>query len=611
MQIRWMALGMGLVFSGIVCAQNTYRYQLDLTKVEDDQLKVVLNTPAVTEEMVEFQIPKIVPGTYSISDFGRFVSEFMAYDAQGNPLATEKIAVNQWQIKEASGLAQITYTLDDTFDTGLDNVVFEPSGTNFEKGENYIINNHGIFGYLKGYENQPFEVAITRPENFYGASALDRKGTEGNTDTFVAERYFDLADSPIMYCEPDTASVVVGGAKVIVSVYSPGDMVSAAFVKDQVSEILEAQEAYLGGELPVDRYAFLIYLFQGNSLSGAYGALEHSYSSMYFLPEYGEEQIANIVRDISSHEFFHIITPLNIHAEQIGNFDFIDPQMSQHLWLYEGVTEYSSHHAQISYGLTDLEDFLEEFRQKIIDSRDNYDDELPFTEMSKFVLDKYEDEYGNVYQKGALIGFCLDIALRQWSAGEYGIQDLMRDLAKSYGKDVSFKDEELFDKIAELTDPSIKDFLTTYVSGPTPLPLAETFNAIGVEFIEEKPVERLVMGVGLNYNSETERIFVQDASSGTAFTEKLNLQTDDEFVTIKGNELTINNFQEVFEDLANTRRKKKVVMTVMRKQEDGSYRLVRLKAKAITTEVIAYNVLEPKKKPTTEEVALREAWLSN
>ncbi|HAA14133.1 MAG TPA: peptidase M61 [Cytophagales bacterium] len=611
MQMRCMALGLGLLFSGSLVAQDTYRYQLDLTQVVDDQLKIVLNTPAVTDSLVEFQIPKIVPGTYSISDFGRFVSSFMAYDVQGNSLSTDQVGVNRWQIANAEELAQITYTLDDTYDTDLGNVVFEPSGTNFEIGDNFVINNHGMFGYLKGYENQPFEVAITRPENFYGASALDRKSPQGNTDIFTASRYFDLADSPIMYCEPDTATVIVGGAEVIVSVYSPGDKVSAAFVRDQVTEILKAQEAYLGGNLPVDRYAFLIYLFEGNSLSGAYGALEHSYSSMYFLPEYGEEQIAEIVRNISSHEFFHIVTPLNIHSEEIGDFDFIDPQMSQHLWLYEGVTEYSSHHAQIVYGLTDLEDFLSEFREKIIDSRQNYNDELPFTEMSKYVLDRYEDEYGNVYQKGALIGFCLDITLRQWSEGDYGLQNLMRDLAKSYGKDVSFQDDGLFDKIAELTDPSIKNFLTTYVSGPTPLPIEASFNAIGVNFVEEMPVDKLVMGVGLNYNSETERIFIQDISAATEFAQKLKLQAGDELVSIKGNELNINNFQGIFEDLSNTPQKKKVTMTVMRPQEDGSYRKVKLKAKAITTEVIAYNVLEPKEELTVEEDALRNAWLSN
>lgn len=238
-----LAIGLGSVAN----AQDTYRYSLNLEDVSDDQLTVSLNTPTVTDSIVEFHIPKIVPGTYSISDFGRFVSDFSAYDAQGNLLTVDKLSTNRWTISDAQSLAHITYTLDDSFDTDLSNVIFEPAGTNFEAGDNFVLNTHGIFGYLEGYKDQPFELSITRPADFYGATALEHTETKGNVDTFSAPRYFELADAPIMYCLPDTATVTVGGAEVMVSVYSPNDMVKANFVREQVTEVLRAQEAYLGG----------------------------------------------------------------------------------------------------------------------------------------------------------------------------------------------------------------------------------------------------------------------------------------------------------------------------------------------------------------------------
>jgi predicted metalloprotease with PDZ domain len=40
-----------------------------------------------------------------------------------------------------------------------------------------------------------------------------------------------------------------------------------------------------------------------------------------------------------THEFFHIVTPLSIHSKEIQDFDYND-KMSEHLWMYEGVTEY-------------------------------------------------------------------------------------------------------------------------------------------------------------------------------------------------------------------------------------------------------------------------------
>src|SRR5690606_41304079 len=86
-----------------------------------------------------------------------------------------------------------------------------------------------------------------------------------------------------------------------------------------------------------------------------------------------------------------------------------------------------------------------------------YKDNLPFTEMSLGCLHEHEDQYGNVYQKGALIGMCLDILLREHSEGKIGMKDMMAMLSSEYGKDVSYQDEELFVKIARLSTPKIRE----------------------------------------------------------------------------------------------------------------------------------------------------------
>ena len=52
---------------------------------------------------------------------------------------------------------------------------------------------------------------------------------------------------------------------------------------------------------------------------------------------------------------------------------------------------------------------------------------------------------------------CLDILLRDQSKGEFGIKDMMVKLSNEYGKDKSFEDIELFDKIAQLSSPEIRD----------------------------------------------------------------------------------------------------------------------------------------------------------
>lgn len=96
---------------------------------------------------------------------------------------------------------------------------------------------------------------------------------------------------------------MVGGAEVLIGVYSPNKIITAQQIMDNVSEILEAQGKYLGGKLPVDKYAFLFYFTDTASVSGM-GALEHKNSSVYFLPEMPIQDIAETLRDVCAHEFF-------------------------------------------------------------------------------------------------------------------------------------------------------------------------------------------------------------------------------------------------------------------------------------------------------------------
>jgi predicted metalloprotease with PDZ domain len=68
-----------------------------------------------------------------------------------------------------------------------------------------------------------------------------------------------------------------------------------------------------------------------------------------------KEELVKSMMDVVSHEFFHIVTPLTIHSKEIQDFDYNDPKMSEHLWMYEGVTEYFANLFQINQGLIDEE----------------------------------------------------------------------------------------------------------------------------------------------------------------------------------------------------------------------------------------------------------------
>jgi predicted metalloprotease with PDZ domain len=268
---------------------------------------------------------------------------------------------------------------------------------------------------------------------------------------------------------------------ILISVYSPNQKIKAAEVAQQISPLLKAQLKYLGGKFPVNNYAFLI-VMSAHLKNGSYGALEHAQSSFYYLPEDSIQVMGPVIQDVSAHEFFHIQTPLNLHSKEIGSFDFQNPQMSEHLWLYEGLTEYAAHHMQLQGGLITLTEFLNRMTEKYRASNFSFDNSIPFTKMSKGVLGKYKDEYGNVYQKGALIGLSLDLYLRSETNGRYGTQQLIRELAARFGPEKSFEDDDLFRLIAETSKvKGIENFLSTYISGNKALPLASLLPKIGCE----------------------------------------------------------------------------------------------------------------------------------
>ncbi|MGL1888314.1 MAG: peptidase M61 [Reichenbachiella sp.] len=605
-----LILAMTLLVSTVALAQSKYTIDVDLINVLDDRIMLTMNTPTVTGDSVEFHIPKIVPGTYSISDFGRFVQDFKAYDAQGAELMVDSVTANRRLITGAKSLSKITYWIEDTYDTKQGNVIFEPAGVNIEEGKNFVINTFGVVGYLEGMKDMPYEVTFTKPANMFGASALKKEMINDTVDVFYTNNYFDLADGPILYCEPDTTTFIVGGAEILVSVYSPNNKLESSFVKDQLVPTLEAQKIYMGGELPVKNYAFLIYLTDGPTLSGGMGALEHSYSSMYVLPEIDPERIAQIVRDVAAHEFFHIMTPLNIHSEEIGDFDFINPKMSKHLWLYEGMTEYAAGLAQVKYGEMSFSDYIEDMAGKIEHSA-RFQDDLPFTEMSKGCLDEYEDQYGNVYQKGALIGMSLDIRLRELSGGAYGVEEMMIDLATMYGVEQSFKDEVLFDTITALTFPEIRAFFDDYVEGPIPIPYSEFLAKVGLTYTEGQDTTELSLGnVGLSLG-EDNRLVIAGVDQMNEFGLEMEYHDGDVLISINGEEVNLETYKEVFENYKkNNVEGDLITVVVQRENKKGKLKSVKLKGHALAVEVKSKSELSVNKGASEAQLALRKAWVN-
>lgn len=593
--------------------QRSYQYAVDLTHLTNDELKVVLLTPEVTRQEIFFYMPKIVPGTYNNSNFGKFVKNVKAFDKAGKllPVAIQPDS-NSWKIKKANSLYRIEYNVEDTWDAAFKHNVYEMAGTNFEEGKNFVINNCGVFGYLDGYRDIPFELSFTRPANFYASTALAPVSTSSNKDVFRCDNLDRLYDSPIMFCVPDTTTIKVGNTNVLVSVYSPKKQLQSGAIAEKLKTLLFAAKNYLGGKLPVSKYAFLYYFNSEQPTVHGQGAWEHSYSSFYSLNERPEKEEMQQVIDFSSHEFFHIITPLNICSKEVREFNFNKTILSKHLWLYEGSTEYDAQHTQVTQGMISPEEFLKRMAFKILYSRKLLNDTLPFTKLSLGSADEYAAQYYNVYQKGALINACLDIYLYKLSEGNYGLQNLKHDLSIKFGPKNYFKDDELFDIITQLTFPEVRSFFSKYVEGNNALPYEEFFGLAGVDYIAKRETNNFTLGGFTTAVNATGGIVVENTRRMNEFGKKLGIQRGDELVSLNGTLLNQSNFTEEMNKFITTAKEgDSVTVVVKRKNAGGEMENVTLSAPAMKIKRVEEHLLEFNSNPTEAQLKIRNAWLNS
>lgn len=533
------------------------KVSIDLVNVEDDKVMVTVDPGKFGDSQTTFYIPKTVPGTYSLDNYGKFIEDLKAFDYSGKPIQVSRKDDNTWIFENAVNLDKVTYWVNDSFDVAGEEGIFSPAGTNILDKENFMLNLHAFVGYFQNQEELPYQLSIHRPNNLIAGTSMpltrtltDPKTPASKTDYYNSNRYFDIIDNPIMYAAPDTTYINVQGIRVLIHVYSPNKVYTSKSIKPEIEKMITAQKRFLGDIDNTSNYAILLYLTNPEDTDAqGYGALEHHTSTVVVLPEEMPLDALNqTMTDVVSHEFFHILTPLNIHSNEIHYFDYNNPQMSQHLWMYEGVTEYFAHLFQVNQDLISEQDFYDRMSSKIEDAK-NYDDTVPFTLMSKNILEEpYKSDYYNVYLKGALIGMALDLKLRELSKGEKGILDLMKDLSQKYGKNQPFEDNALIPQIVELTFPEIEDFFREYITGENPIPYEQFLEKAGVEMAETTITTSYFIKGQIPYIDavpDSGELFFRNNISLNSFWLELGVKNGDLIKSINGTNYNVQNVYEL------------------------------------------------------------------
>lgn len=602
---------LALLFAGFLQAQNEYTITADLKNVEKDKVKVVCSVPKVTQSEVVFVFPNLVPGSYALKEYGRYIENFKAYDANGKTLKTKKADKYNYTILNATTLSRVEYSVNDSWEEkNGSKFIFQPGGTNIEAGKNFVVNNMGFFGYVEGYKNLPYKLKFTKPESLIGYTYLKKKESATDVEDYTVKNYDELADNPILFCKANYSYFTVGNCKANVCVYSASGKMQAADIAAKLEKVGSAMEKFFG-TLPVNEYYFLFYFDdpknipqrKGKGLGSGIGALEHNHCSFYYLMETDfESDLDRMLNEVCSHEFLHILTPLNLHSKEIADFNFRVPVMSKHLWMYEGVTEYFSNLAQLQDSILTLKKFWEEMRGKMRQSATF--DEFSFTDMSKNVITpENQARYLSVYSRGALMAMVLDWTIIESTEGRMNLKKTMFKLAEIYGADRPFNDDELIGKFVEVTSPEVKVFFDRFVTGSDPLYFPDAFKKIGYRYKLGQQEKAYTFGrFGVKYDPDKQQ-FLFFGVEPNAF----NVQNNDVLISINDTMVTTDNAQEL-------------VGTAFYENTDGSSLRMRIERGGVTQSLAGKpqqgtrtlkNYIAPLESPTEKQLSTFKHWLED
>lgn len=568
------------------------KFYLDLTDRDSDIFTVTLFPEKLSDENRIYQFASIAPGTYQRMDLGRFVKSFVAYDKSGNEIETKQKSLNQWSISDPGDVKKIVYEIEDTWDTPVDSDrIYLMCGSSIEN-DNVLINGQCVFGYFHGMQSEPILVKIKYPEDWLLGTAL-QLNEEGY---YEAESYDYIVDSPILLGKLTKESITISNANVDVFTYSKTGLLKSSDILGSIEDILKAEDAFTKG-LPVDHYTFL---FHFEDVSA--GAWEHSYSSEYIYKEDSlSERLKQNIRDVVAHEFFHIVTPLNIHSELIEEFNFVKPELSQHLWLYEGVTEWASHILELRGSLISLEDYLKVLHNKLSISQ-AYDKNISLTYLGVHSTE-LQDQYVNIYMKGAIVAGLLDIRLLELSNGKRGLREVITELYQKYGPYKPFNEETFFDDFAAMTYPEISDFFEKYIKGTEPLPVKEYYENIGINYFEKGTYDSSKVSLGILVGFNGSNFFIEKVSDESPGANVL--KAGDVIDKVNGEQITMENVHKIFAQIRTTHHVgDSVSMTVLRdnKSVELEFKLTASREK---------HVFSVDENATEEQVKLRNAWMRN
>jgi len=503
-------------FLNVRPAHAEIKYTISLIHPEQHLFHVTMEVPNV-QSHVDLQMAAW-DALYQIRDFSSHVQRVSA-TLNGQSAPIEKLDKLTWRV-QGDGIVKVSY---DTFwdDPG-------PFSSQLNS-EHAFINPAMILLYVPGRRHEETWLSFAEiPGDWKLATATPMLVTMAGAvrlTSLQAPSFDVLADGPIEIAKfeeftlhdltPPVRVIIHGGD------YKRRD-VETALRKICVYELKLMEGA------PYPNYTFIFHI--GRVATGAGGGMEHSNSTAIYIPS------GDFLPNVSAHEFFHLWNVKRIRPASLEPLDPTREMYTRSLWFAEGVTNTFSSYSLVRTGLWSKQDFYQDLSMQITELESRPAEQWQSAEQSS--LDAWLEKYAlynqpqssvSYYTKGQILGFLLDIVIRDRTDNQRSLDDLLREMNTDFAREGKYYHDSLDIRLEseKLTGGSLADFFDNYVGGVDPLPYQSVLLRAGLEL---RPHESVHATLGFLPQREPAGPWTVIAVDADSLAAKAGLQVGDEIV---------------------------------------------------------------------------------
>jgi predicted metalloprotease with PDZ domain len=450
------------------------RYRVAMPEPLSHELHVTMEIPGLPDRRsLDLVFPAWAPGSYLVRDFVRHVYDLAITDGHGHAVPAERLDKLRWRVRSDGRPLRVSYRV----------FAFEQSvRTSFLDDNHAFWNGTSMFFFVDGETQRPCLVQVAPPPAWKVSTAL---APARGPNTFRAQDYDELADSPVEVGTHGRHTFRVGGTRFEVALYGRTNA--------SVPRLLEALQRVAGatgklfGGFPFDRYLFIIH-----ALPVRGGGLEHARSTTLDIAglAFEDEKGYLAFAELAAHEFFHAWNVKRIHDRVLGPFDYTRENYTRLLWFHEGFTEYMESVILLRAGLLGAKPYLE----TLADEWGKYlarpgRNTTPLSELSFeawIKLYKPADNHTNrtvsYYEKGKWAGLVLELLLREATGGRRGVPELFRRLWRDFGKtSAGLTSADVRAAAEAVGGRGLRSYFERYIDGTDELPVPTLLRRAGLE----------------------------------------------------------------------------------------------------------------------------------